>query len=265
MPKSDLAAARLREVLRYDPATGTFTWLKLSAGRNHVGGVAGRLTNTGLRQIHVDGVAYTARKLAWLYVFGEWPKSQLKPINGLPDDLRIDNIRILNQAPDTIDGLTAEQLRSLVRYEPETGQFIWIVDLGGDRAAGGIAPTGAPGWYRTISLRERMYRTNRLAVLYMTGAWPCGVVDHINGVKDDDRWVNLRDVTPSVNAQNQRAAHRNSKSGVLGVHWRPDRQKWQTTIKGEEKRKHVGYFDTAEEGGRAYVEAKRQLHEGCTL
>lgn len=265
MPKPTLTAERLREILDYDPATGRFTWRQLTFGRNKVGGLAGRLTNNGVRQITIDGTAYTARKLVWLYLFGEWPAGNLWAINHDPDDLRIDNLRPMKDGPDLDGGLTAQLLRLLLTYETDTGNFRWRINVGEQRFAGEIAQTGCPDCYQVISLGRRQYRCNRLAVLHVTGNWPVGVVDHLNGRKDDNRWGNLRDVSTAINSQNQRHARSDSKSGVLGVHWRQDRQKWQTTIKGPQRRVHVGYFDTAEEGGQAYIQAKRQLHPGCTL
>lgn len=47
------------------------------------------------------------------------------------------------------------------------------------------------------------YKASRLAWLYMTGEWPKYEMDHINHVKDDNRWVNLRDVTPAENCANR--------------------------------------------------------------
>jgi hypothetical protein len=106
------------------------------------------------------------------------------------------------------------------------------------------------------------YPAHRLAWLYMTGEWP-GEVDHINGKKDDNRWANLRDISHAANSQNVRVAQVNNRCGVLGV--KPLRDKFQARICVARKTIHLGTFLTTSEAHAAYVAAKRELHEGCTL
>lgn len=72
-----LTQARLKELLHYDPLTGTFTWL-VSRGRlAKAGQVAGSLNGDGYWQIKIDGVTYKAHRLAWLYMKGEWPPHEV--------------------------------------------------------------------------------------------------------------------------------------------------------------------------------------------
>jgi hypothetical protein len=99
----------------------------------------------------------------------------------------------------------------------------------------------------------------------MTGEWPQGEVDHINGVPSDNRWSNLRDVGRTKNAQNIRKPKSNGQSGFLGVSHRKDTGRYQAFITVERKRKTLGCYATAEAAHAAYLEAKRQLHEGNTL
>lgn len=86
-------ANRLRELLSYDPITGIFTWKVRPANRCQIGQVAGRIANTGYRQISVENVRYLAHRLAWLYVTGEWPSGDLDHRNGAKDDNRFSNLR----------------------------------------------------------------------------------------------------------------------------------------------------------------------------
>lgn len=83
---------RLREVLYYDPETGTFTWKVSYANGCKPGKVAGRI-HKGYRQICVDRRLYFAHRLAWLYQTGEWPKNQIDHINGVSSDNRFVNLR----------------------------------------------------------------------------------------------------------------------------------------------------------------------------
>jgi hypothetical protein len=108
---------------------------------------------------------------------------------------------------------------------------------------------------------------HRLAWLYVTGSWPTHVIDHINGNPADNRFANLRDVTPQVNTHNQRRATKGRKTGsLLGAQWIPAKQKWRAVIKHNSRVTYVGLFGTEQEAHAAYVAAKRVIHkEGCTL
>lgn len=93
---------------------------------------------------------------------------------------------------------------------------------------------------------------------------PPAEIDHINGCKSDNRFVNLRRSTRQHNNQNRRRPHLNNMLGVMGVHkTRSDRYLARIRIDGQAK--HIGVFDTVEEASAAYLIAKRQLHEGNTL
>lgn len=95
------------------------------------------------------------------------------------------------------------------------------------------------------------------------GEWPNGVVDHINGIRSDNRVENLRVVSHAANIQNQRRANKRNKLGVLGVSAAFGRYRAAIRLRG--KGYQLGTFDTAEEAYAAYVDAKRRLHDGCTL
>ena len=94
MPKNHapLTAARLRELLSYDPDTGIFHW-QVSRGSVKRGAQAGRKNDEGYIEISLDSRYYKAHRLAWLYVHGEWPTDQLDHINGARPDNRIANPR----------------------------------------------------------------------------------------------------------------------------------------------------------------------------
>lgn len=95
-PRPVDAVDTLRAALTYDPATGDFTWLR-RPGRgvrtDRVGQVAGAVNNTGYVAIQIGARKYLAHRLAWLYVHGEWPRSDLDHINGVRTDNSIANLR----------------------------------------------------------------------------------------------------------------------------------------------------------------------------
>jgi hypothetical protein len=135
--------------------------------------------------------------------------------------------------------LTAERLREVLDYNPETGAFKRRIDRPGCKA-GQIAGTIANG-YRQIEIDYKLFRASRLAWLYMTGQWPRHMVDHINGKRDDDRWCNLRDVTPAQNARNRGVCRRNT-SGRVGVHPVKKSGKWGAEIWLDGRNKRLGHF-----------------------
>jgi hypothetical protein len=118
---------------------------------------------------------------------------------------------------------------------------------------------------RFIEIDQRNYKAHRLAWLYVHGVWPTGEIDHRNGDPRDNRIANLRDVTHAVNLQNLTKPRAGCKSGMLGAQWDASRQKWKASIRTQGASKHLGRFDTPEEAHEAYKNAKRKLHDGCTI
>ncbi len=117
--------------------------------------------------------------------------------------------------------------------------------------------------YLRLYLSGRHYLVHRLVWLFVTGHWPLGLIDHRDGDKTNNRFSNLRDADNRLNQQNQRTAHRDSHSGVLGVSRNGGR--WKARIKFGGAQVTLGSYATPEEAHNAYIAAKRSLHEGCTL
>jgi hypothetical protein len=149
--------------------------------------------------------------------------------------------------------ITAERLRELLAYDPTSGGFAWRVDRGGLAKAGQIAGSRNGIGYVNIRVDGRDYSAHRLAWLHVTGAWPAGQIDHINGVRDDNRIANLREAT---NAQNQwNRAHQGSVSGFKGVKWCKIQRKWRAELRKDGRKIHLGRFATVEEAHAAYCAA----------
>lgn len=94
----NLTADRLRDVLRYDPATGIFVWVVLLSNKGPIGAAAGSTDKHGYINIGIDNKEYKAHRLAWLYVTSEWPKTGIDHRNGVPSDNRFINscLRVSN-------------------------------------------------------------------------------------------------------------------------------------------------------------------------
>jgi hypothetical protein len=158
--------------------------------------------------------------------------------------------------------LTADELRRTVRYNPDTGAFTWIAPVRGVTTGQPCGYVRASG-YRTIMFGKTNYAAHRLAWLYVYGEWPRTFVDHINGVRDDNRIANLREATKSQNGENQRRAKSGSSSGLLGAH--PHGSGFRSSIVQNGVTIRLGTFRTAEEAHHAYLSAKRALHGHCTI
>lgn len=145
--------------------------------------------------------------------------------------------------------LTQERLKSLLRYDPDTGQFTWVVKRGNLRAgspAGGLNAAG----YVQIMVDFKNHYAHRLAWLYVHGRWPEKDIDHIDGNKANNRIANLRDVSESVNGHNRRGANSNNQSsGLIGV--KRNRDRWSAAIVVERAQHHIGTFDSPDEAAQA--------------
>ena len=158
--------------------------------------------------------------------------------------------------------LTAERLRALLSFDVDNGAFTRKIAFPGYRA-GTIAGSVDHYGYITIMVDGKHYKAHRLAWLYEHGEWPIPEVDHIDGDKLNNRISNLRVSSSRMNAENKRAAKRTNKLGVLGVSLKHGKFLAQIQVKGVKV--HLGYFRTQELAQIAYLQAKRENHEGCTI
>src|SRR5437879_5605760 len=106
--------------------------------------------------------------------------------------------------------LTAERLKELLTYDPETGEFRWKVAPNGRVRVGDIAGCVSSRGYILIGIDGALYRAHRLAFLFMTGAFPEPQVDHSNRDKADNRWLKLREANNSQNNANKPAQSNNT-------------------------------------------------------
>ena len=90
-----LTQERLKELLHYDEETGIFT-RKEKIGRYLKGSVSGSKHRKGYIQITIDSENYLAHRVAWMYVYGEFPKDQIDHINRIKTDNRRENLRLVN-------------------------------------------------------------------------------------------------------------------------------------------------------------------------
>lgn len=117
--------------------------------------------------------------------------------------------------------------------------------------------------YRQICIGYKLVKAHRIAWFLYYGEWPKNCIDHVNGIKTDNRIVNLRDVNHRWNNQNLHAARDGSASRFLGVSL--DGMRWRAQIRVNGKNRNLGRFNTEQEAYAAYISAKRKLHDGNKL
>ncbi len=141
-------------------------------------------------------------------------------------------------------------LKKYLNYNEETGLFKWITSHAPWVKIGNIAGVILHGYVK-IRLLNETYSAHRLAWLYVHGHFPLKSIDHINGIKNDNRLINLREVTTSQNIMNS-ANYKNNTSGFKGVTWSKSAQKWMAQCGLNGKKCHLGLFNTPEEASKAY-------------
>ena len=155
--------------------------------------------------------------------------------------------------------ITADEFRGHLSYDPETGIFRRLKGSYRGAKPGDIAGSRHIAGYVKFCLLGRSYLAHRAAFFHMTGEWPSGDIDHINGDRSDNRWANLRLATRSQNCCNSQKSRRNS-SGHKGIRFHQEFKKWTAEVGFQGRRLYLGSFDTAEEAKAAYLNKAAEMH-----
>jgi hypothetical protein len=162
--------------------------------------------------------------------------------------------------------LTQDYLKQVLDYNSETGLFFWKkIKVKNQVKIGSIAGWDDGRGYLKIEINRKSYRAHRLAWFYVYGVWPKEQIDHINGIKSDNRIINLRDITNAQNQQNKINPSQRNKSGLLGVYKNTNCSTYCAEIRIDGNKHVVRGFKTALEAHKKYLELKKQLHEYSTL
>jgi len=145
------------------------------------------------------------------------------------------------------------------RYDAGTGKIYWKVSPRYGVMEGDVAGHKGPQEYWTIKLRDVSYRAHRVAWLLYYGKWPSKQIDHINGIRDDNRICNLRDISQRENCCN-RVEHRNGNK--VGASFSQNR--WRSHITINDKMYNLGHYDTQEEATQAYKVALKTYQDDPT-
>jgi hypothetical protein len=167
--------------------------------------------------------------------------------------------------------ITAGYVRKLLDYDPETGEFMWRhrpveTFLDGrypaerecarwnSRFAGTIAGSILRDGYLKIKINGKPYSAHRLVWLWMTGEWPINQIDHIDCIRSNNRWTNLRAATHAQNMAN-RLIQRNNTSGYKGVWFDKRDRKWRVQIGAEGRRRYLGSYAARNDAAAIYSAA----------
>lgn len=220
----------------------------------------GKVTGIGLSKditinrqgiMRINSKPHYVKRLIWMYMTGMFPRGSVMCVDGDLDNLSWSNLTLVDETYE--DDLSLEYLKATFKYNQDTGDFI--------RISTGLVT----GWvndqgYKMLDISNRKYRTHRLAYFYMMGYFPDECIDHINGIRSDNRWSNLREVTKSENSRNSKKLVSNT-SGVVGVTFNKANNNWVASIKGADHQSiSLGSFQYIKDAENARRDAEKELN-----
>ncbi|CNI81435.1 AP2 domain [Yersinia pekkanenii] len=153
--------------------------------------------------------------------------------------------------------LTQERLKELLHYDPDTGVFTWTFRRG--RVSTGQDAGTLTNGYIVVGIDGCSYRAQRLAWFYMHGSWPRKYIDHINRIKTDNGFINLREATSAENQRNV-GIGKGNRSGFKGVFWEPERKKWKARVQFNKRKYTLGRFERINDAIIAYENFCQKYH-----
>lgn len=169
-----------------------------------------------------------------------------------------------NRARDP--GVSYEDLHRLLVYDPDTGVLLWRVRRSqrvraGDEA-GGLSPNRGGKLYRRVKVGGKHVFAHRIVWKMMTGEWPEGEIDHIDGDGTNNRWSNLRLADRELNCAHLVGIKSNNTSGHTGVHYHRGSGRWLAYMKRRGGHVLYSYHETREGAAQARREAERRFPIG---
>lgn len=149
-------------------------------------------------------------------------------------------------------------LKSILDYNPDTGEFVWKVKSNSVVFAGSNAGSKRKDGYVTIKINNKIYKAHRLAYYFVTGIDPITKeIDHINGDTSNNKFINLRIANHSQNGKNLCKSKRNT-SNFKGVSFLKNRNKWQVNITLNYKNIYLGSYKSKFYAALVYARAAKK-------
>ncbi|MGY6240561.1 HNH endonuclease signature motif containing protein (plasmid) [Burkholderia ambifaria] len=149
-----------------------------------------------------------------------------------------------------------DRVRELFEYDSEKGVLTWRKSAG-RKKAGDFAGNRHLYGYIVIGVDGRSYGAHQIVWLYVTGEWP-KLIDHINGIRDDNRFTNLRHADAATNARNRALDSATNK--LLGAYLLPN-GKYRAAITVDGDAVHLGTFETEVQAHMAYSYARALIDQ----
>lgn len=156
--------------------------------------------------------------------------------------------------------IDTDVLRERLSYDAKTGVLTWRIAPRRGIRAGSVAGSLSVLGYLWVGVDQQRVYAHRVCWFLKTGTWPVREIDHINGVKTDNRFCNLREATRSQNIMNT-AKRADNINGVKGVGWSKTSEKWRARITINGKVHYLGQFHDKTEAAAAYAEAAKAHHK----
>ena len=152
--------------------------------------------------------------------------------------------------------LTKKELDYLFLYDEISGKLLNRINRSSNSKVGEEAGFYVDG-YRVVEIAGKPYKVHRIIWCMVTGSWPKEQIDHINGIKNDNRLINLREVSAKENSYNRAKGTRNT-SGTVGVYLHKETGRWRAMIRVDQKLIHLGLFKTKAAAIAARIEGERK-------
>lgn len=154
---------------------------------------------------------------------------------------------------DKYDNLTQERVMELFHYNTDTGE-LWRKFKLYSRPSNCVGLNG----YVYVGIEYKTYLAHKIAYLYMTGDVP-DEIDHINGIRNDNRWCNLRIVDRYTNSFHRTKLNRNNTSGYRGVSWDKVVCRWRATVSRNYRKVWTDTYAHIEDAARAAAKVRCAL------
>ncbi len=244
-------------------------------GKDHTGQVFGHLTVIGeapksatvpQRRVYVRCVCGVEKDVNLPALIARAPRScgckahettkalwtaERTPIERLPTHSEVD--AFLRYEPST--GKLFWKYRDASYFPSEKAAFVWNAQWA-EKEAGGLDAMG----YITIGIFHKGIRAHRLIYFMVHGEWPPNHIDHINGVKSDNRWANLRPASSKGNQRNQKRPITNT-SGIKGVIYDTRKGTWYFQMRRDDGSRYTKTgFLTKEAAAEECRRVREMLH-----